>query len=288
MDALQIHPPIAWEDAACPFCAGRRRTTVVAPPDPALPCRVVRCGDCALAYTHPRPSPASVAALYPDDYAPHAPRPKQSRRSIVASVLPAPGRLLDFGCGAGSLLRQLHRRGWHVTGMDLSPRAVRHVREELGFDAIEGTLPHPHLAPASFDAITMIEALEHVHDPLGVLRAARDLLTPGGTLAITVPNLDSLSFHWFGAAWYGLDLPRHLTHFEPLTLVRMLEEADLHVKQLRPIRHNSWLRHSAARATAPPIWCRLLRHRLAAGVAGWYGALRMRGNGMLAVAVRPR
>ncbi len=287
MDALQLRPPITWEEAACPLCAGHRRTMLIAPPDATLPCRVVRCGDCGLAYTNPRPSPASVASLYPDDYAPHQPRPRQSRNSPIARVLRPPGRLLDFGCGAGALQRQLHKDGWRVTGLDLSPRAVRHVRERLGLEAIEGTLPHPDLLPASFDAITMAESLEHVHDPLGVLRAAHDLLRPGGTVVITVPNLDSFSFRWFGAAWFGLDLPRHLTHFEPPTLGRMLEHAGLRVEQLRPIRHNSWLRQSAARAPAPPHWCRLLRHRLPASVAGWYGALRMRGNGMLAVAVRP-
>lgn len=286
MDAQHLHPPIVWEETACPLCAGHRRTLLVTPSDPALPCRVVRCRDCGLAYTSPRPSPASISAVYPYDYAPHQPRLKSSRGSLLANVLPPRGRLLDFGCGAGALLRQMHRCGWRVTGIDLSPRAVRYVRERLGLHALEGTLPHPALSPASFEAITMAESLEHVHDPLAVLRAAHDLLTPGGTLAITVPNLDSLSFHWFGAAWFGLDLPRHLTHFEPVTLVRMLEHAGFRVEEVRPIRHNSWLRHSAARATAPPIWCRLLRRRLAASVAGWYGALRMRGNGMLVVAAK--
>jgi 2-polyprenyl-3-methyl-5-hydroxy-6-metoxy-1,4-benzoquinol methylase len=276
MDALHI----AWEETTCPLCAGRGATTLITPTD--LPCRVVRCRRCSLAYTNPRPSPASIGALYPDSYAPHKPRSKASRGGL-ADVLPAPGRLLDFGCGAGTLLAQLHRRGWQVVGMDQSPRAARDVRERLGLVAIEGTLPHPDLAPASFDAITMVEALEHVHGPLTVLRAARELLRPGGTLVVSVPNLDSLSFQWFGAAWIGLDLPRHLTHFEPLTLVRMLEHAELKVDQLRPIRHNSWLRRTARAATS---WRRLLRHRLPASVAGWYAALRMRGNGIMAVARR--
>ncbi len=121
---MDADPPIAWEDAACPLCAGHRRTTLIAPLD-ALPCRVVRCRDCGLAYTHPRPRPASIAALYPEDYTPHQPREKPSRRCLLANVLGPPGRVLDFGCGAGALLRQLHRRGWRVTGLDLSPHAVR-------------------------------------------------------------------------------------------------------------------------------------------------------------------
>ncbi len=89
---------------------------------------------------------------------------------LVLLRAPPGGRLLDFGCGAGGLLQQLHRLGWHVTGLDVSPRMVRHVRDRLGLPAFEGTLPHPDLTPGSFDAITMAESLEHVHDPLGVLR----------------------------------------------------------------------------------------------------------------------
>src|SRR5207244_3077368 len=108
--------------------------------------------------------------------------------------------------------------GWYVTGLDFSPRMVRHVRDRLGLPAIEGTLPHPALAPGSFEAITMSQSLEHVHDPLQVLRAAHDLLTPGGKVVVAVPNIGSLPFRWFGAAWFGLDVPRHLIHFEPLTL----------------------------------------------------------------------
>ena len=135
------------------------------------------------------------------------------------------GRLLDFGCGGGAYLERMHRQGWDVTGLDVSAAAVECVRTRLGLRALLGTLPHPELKPATFDVVTMWHSLEHVHEPLEVLRAAHQLLAPGGKLLVATPNIDSLPFRWFGQAWYGLDLPRHLTHFSSRTLRRLLERA---------------------------------------------------------------
>src|SRR5262249_60152055 len=64
------------------------------------------------------------------------------------------------------------------------------------------------------------------------------------------PNIDSLPFRWFGHAWFGLDLPRHLTHFAPWTLQLMLERAGFQVGPIRMVRHSDWLRSSAKLAFA--------------------------------------
>jgi SAM-dependent methyltransferase len=303
-----IAPSVEWEETPCLLCGGRTAETIVEAGDPlrgaaAGPAfRVVRCHECELCYTNPRPSPASIGRFYPDDYSPHQYRATAfakkrwhpwRRREPFPEMVPAPlgGRLLDFGCGAGENLHYLHRRGWRVTGLDVSPRMVCHVRQTLGLAALEGTLPHPDLAPGSFEAITMWQSLEHVHDPLRVLREAHRLLTPGGRVVIAVPNIESLPFRWFGADWFGLELPRHLTHFSPRTLGRMLERAGFYAGPVRLIRHNGWLRRSARLARRHPgrhpLWRRLLRYRLPASLAGWYTALRGRENCILAVGVRP-
>ena len=66
----------------------------------------------------------------------------------------------------------------------------------------------------------MWSSLEHVHEPRLAVRAAREVLRPGGLLVVYVPNLGSWSFRTFGEHWFALDLPRHLTHFTPETLGR--------------------------------------------------------------------
>jgi SAM-dependent methyltransferase len=248
---------------------------------------VVQCQDCGLCFTNPRPSPTAIRQFYPSEYRPH--RANRARKRGLFGLRPAEGRprfrqdpqllpwhgqgrLLDFGCGGGSFLRRMHCRGWQVTGLDISPAAVYRVRTELGLCALVGTLPHPDLRPASFDVVTMWEALEHVHDPLEVLRQARRLLAPGGKLVVTVPNIDSLPFRWFGHAWYGLDLPRHLTHFAPPTLQLMLRRAGFLAGPVRMVRHSRWLRWStqlARRSPRGPFWHRWLTCKPVSRLATW-------------------
>jgi 2-polyprenyl-3-methyl-5-hydroxy-6-metoxy-1,4-benzoquinol methylase len=292
-------PDIEWEESPCLLCGGRRWSIVIEAPDPApagagLWFAVVQCQDCGLCFTNPRPSARSISQFYTERYLPHRTRRKHSRwwrrlpllrRRIDKRVSTVPwngeGRLLDFGCGGGVFLALMHRRGWRVTGLDTSAAAVQRVRTELGLRALTGSLPHPELPEGGFDMITMWQSLEHVHDPVTVLRAARGLLAPGGRLVVETPNIDSLPFRWFGQGWFGLDLPRHLTHFVPETLCRMLHRAGFRTSPVRMVRHSDWLRSSArlaARLYGSRLWLRCLRMRTVSGLASWLSYLTGRAD----------
>jgi 2-polyprenyl-3-methyl-5-hydroxy-6-metoxy-1,4-benzoquinol methylase len=302
-------PAIEWEETDCLLCGGRRWSSLVEAPDTTtggtgLWFAVVQCEDCGLCFTNPRPSPGAIEQFYPEVYRPHhAPHPR--RRSRWRLRLPAAwrhrgkeyhmlawhgqGRLLDFGCGCGVFLEQMHRQGWQVTGVDISAAAVRRIRSELGLHAVVGSLPHPELQPGSLDVITMWHSLEHVHAPLTVLRDAYRLLVPGGLLLVAVPNVDSLPFRWFGQAWYGLDLPRHLTHFAPWTLQLMLERAGFRVGPIRMVRHSDWLRWSAKRACQrpeAPCWFHWLTAKPASRLISWYTYLTRQADCLLVTATR--
>jgi 2-polyprenyl-3-methyl-5-hydroxy-6-metoxy-1,4-benzoquinol methylase len=308
-------PPIAWEETDCLLCGGRRWVLLAEGPDATpggtgLWFAVVRCQDCGLCFTNPRPTPASMGYFYPPNYRPHycdpcPARNQQGALSLLSGLRSAlhgagwphkarqnlpwqgQGRLLDFGCGGGSYLERMHRRGWQVTGVDVSLSAIQRIRSELGLDALAGTLPHPELEPASFDVITMWHSLEHVHEPLTVLREAHRLLVPGGKLLVAVPNIDSLPFRWFGSAWYGLDLPRHLTHFTPATLRQMLQEAGFRIGPVRMVRHSHWLRWSARlahRMRHGPSWLRWLRVKPLSRLTAWCNCLRRQSDCVLVTA----
>src|SRR5262249_56183832 len=143
------------------------------------------------------------------------------------------GRSLDVGGGRGAFLDRMARRGWQVLGIDFSETAVASVRENYNLPALVGTLPHPALGPSSFDVVTMWQVVEHLHDPLHTLRHAREVLAPAGKLCVEVPALDSWAYRVFGPDWFGLELPRHLTHFTSDTLRAMLEKAGFAVTGLR-------------------------------------------------------
>jgi hypothetical protein len=199
-----------WEETDCLLCGHSEADLVLEAADPlpahqrGLRFAVVRCRHCGLVYTNPRPDAASMSRFYPADYAPHVVRFRRPARAkplwfsrLFGRPCPErrgrlpcspPGRLLDFGCGSGAFLQRMAACGWEVVGLDIAPQVVRALQQR-GFRALQGSLPHPQLAPQSFHVVTMWQALEHVHQPRLILRRAWELLVPGGYLIVTVPNL---------------------------------------------------------------------------------------------------
>ena len=112
----------------------------------------------------------------------------------------AGARVLDVGCGAGLLSEAMAREGAQVVGLDLAPELVEvaklHLYEsglqvDYRLQSVEALAAE---APASFDAITCMEMLEHVPDPASVIRACAMLLRPGGTLVLSTINRTPLAF----------------------------------------------------------------------------------------------
>jgi len=196
------------------------------------------------------------------------------------------GRLLDFGCGDGTFLRRMAAIGWQPTGLDFGERAVAAVRAS-GIPALQGTLPHPDLAPAGFDVITMRHAQEHVPDPRPVLTAALQLLRPGGLLIIQVPNFASWEIAYFGNAALTLDLPRHLLHFTPRTLGNLLSGCGFQIVQIRQRCRASWIRKSLAQSAQrghKGKWDWLLRFKPICALAASRAQRRGQGNEIIAIA----
>jgi len=299
---------LRWDDSPCPLCGAADAEPLFeasdptpAPDQPALRFLVVRCRQCQLIYTNPRPAADEIHRFYPPDYRPHHAKANQSGKPHRFERLlrptaarhgdwPGYGRLLDFGCGGGSFLRRMAELGWDATGLDSSPAAVEAVAADPRLKAVVGTLPHPDLKPSSFELITMWHSLEHVHDPLGVVRAAYHLLVPGGRLVVACPNIDSWAFRRYAESWFALDLPRHLTHFTPVTLAALLRTAGLRPIHTRGVRHSNWLRSSAARALDTRLgdWVdRLLQWKPAAKLAAWVAHSLGKSDCVLVAAERP-
>jgi len=190
------------------------------------------------------------------------------RDSQTAVPFVGAGQLLDYGCGSGDYALRMRERGWDVTGLDFSARAARAAEQVLGQPVLVGTLPHPAVARASLDMITMGAVLEHVHWPHTLIEAAAQALRPGGLLVVSVPNIDSFGYRAFGEDWWPLELPRHLLHFTPPTLRRLLESHGLRMQEVRLLGRGSWMRRSFDRSQRPerPPWRRLI---------GKLGCLRM-------------
>lgn len=112
-------------------------------------------------------------------------------RRIMELVGDRPGlRVLDVGCGNGRMGQKIREKGNYVAGVEISEKAVAMARSLLdaayAFD-IERPWPQ-ELQEADFDLVVLPEILEHVFDPVGVLKSVRSSLKPDGAIIITTPN----------------------------------------------------------------------------------------------------
>jgi len=134
------------------------------------------------------------------------------------------GRLLDVGCGDGSLGVELARRGWEVRGLDFDADAVA-VARGRGLTVDHGGLRAQRYPAASFEVVTMSHSLEHVPEPQAVLEEVRRILTPGGKAVILTPNASSWLHRRVGRDWQPLEPPRHLQVFTRRALCDLMERA---------------------------------------------------------------
>lgn len=139
-----------------------------------------------------------------------------------------PGKLLEIGCGDGQRLAAFRSLGWDVIGQETDPHAADSVRKSHGIDVLVGPVEEQGLAEESFDAIAMNHVMEHVHDPLSLIRECFHLLKPGGVLSIVTPNNQSFGHSIFKRDWRGLEPPRHLYIYSCSALERLVSLAGFH------------------------------------------------------------
>ena len=139
-------------------------------------------------------------------------------------------RLLDIGCGAGTLLAAARKNSWNAQGLDVSPIAVKHVRDS-GFEVFEGELQDAAFPSEHFDVVTAAELLEHLIDPQPVLQEVARILRPGGLFWTTTPHARGLSGRMLGLKWRCIWPPEHLQLFSVRGLKTLLRDAGF--RQLR-------------------------------------------------------
>ena len=110
-------------------------------------------------------------------------------------------------------------------GLELSADGVEFSRTRLNIDVLCEPAETMSLPDGSVDAVVMIEVIEHLLDPLSVLKAAHRVLRPGGTLLLTTPNFNAISRWGLGVGWSILSPGEHVYYFTASTLSRLLSRA---------------------------------------------------------------
>lgn len=134
------------------------------------------------------------------------------------------GRLLDIGCGMGYFLYACQNHGYDAEGLDISDDAALYIRNELKMPVAVGAIGNAHYENGAFDIITMWHSLEHCADPREYLEKAWQWLKPGGLLVVDIPNYRGTDAQKTWDSWKGWQLPYHLYHFTPDTLISLLEK----------------------------------------------------------------
>jgi 2-polyprenyl-3-methyl-5-hydroxy-6-metoxy-1,4-benzoquinol methylase len=192
----------------------------------------VTCQNCGLIYQNPRPTPAEIGQYYGPEYEVFSQKakgglfPKRGQAQRCQMVLDQKkfGTLLDIGCATGTFLLEMQKHpGWDLTGLEPDADAAQTARAQ-GLKVITGSLDSLELPAESFDAVTLWDVLEHLHNPGAALIKIRALLKPDGVLVARLPNGASQDARLFGPYWAGLDAPRHLYVFTLQTLTQLLQK----------------------------------------------------------------
>lgn len=160
-------------------------------------------------------------------------------------------RWLDLGCGAGTLLQAAVDGGWQAIGTEVAPAAVQAARA-AGLDVRLGETGDLDLRSAGFDVVSMVEVIEHVHDPHALLGEAARMVRPGGALYLTTPHGRGISARLLRTRWSVVTPPDHLQLLSIHGLRAALDDAGLVVRSvsthgLNPYELVAGLRHGRAR-----------------------------------------
>jgi 2-polyprenyl-3-methyl-5-hydroxy-6-metoxy-1,4-benzoquinol methylase len=213
---------------------------------------IVRCRNCGLAYLNPRPDASEIGAFYPPNYGEHvasaSPNPfALAEAAMVHRRCRRPGRILEIGCAAGYFLGAMRELGWEVAGVEPDPEAARKAASVDGATVKTGILQQGDFENSSFDAVALWSVLEHLHNPLDTMKIISGLLKPDGHLFFGIPNFGSLERKVFGSRWFGLDVPRHLYHFTPSTVRKLLSAAGLEPVEIMHASGHDTFKFSASR-----------------------------------------
>lgn len=197
--------------------------------------QLVKCSVCLLVFLSPRPSLEQLEGLYGQEYfSGHIQKDlnEETAQQRVKQLIPMfaeftrsvgkPGHLLEIGCGYGAYLAAARACGWETLGIEMSPHAAQVARQMYGLEIIQSSAEVVKDLSQKFDAVVMFSVVEHLANPLTVLRDVHERLSPRGLLWATAPNLGSLDRLFHGDHWSGWDLPFHLSHFTHQTIRRLL------------------------------------------------------------------
>lgn len=213
-----------------------------------------KCDGCHLVFTAPRPAIEKIGSYYQsEEYVSHSSTKKGLINRVYCIVrnytlnqkVSLVQRhsigmvLLDIGAGTGHFLKKAADYGFEVTGLepDETARKVAKLENKLELKDLSDLY---ELKQNSVDVITMWHVLEHVYDLKKDTTWMSQLIKSDGLWVIAVPNYTSYDAQYYKEHWAAYDVPRHLYHFEPATIIPMIENLGFDLLEMLPMKFDAY------------------------------------------------
>lgn len=201
---------------------------------------VFKCEDCGFVFTQNVPDEKEIAKYYVSpSYISHSDTKKglvntiyhfvrgimlHKKASLIKELtLLQNGKIVDYGAGTGSFAHTMQKKGWDVTAIEKSGQARAKAKEKYGIDL----LPESDLAKiesGSVDVFTLWHVIEHIQNVDAFWEEMHRILDETGIAVIACPNCSSYDAGNYREHWAAYDVPRHLWHFTPSTIMKQGEK----------------------------------------------------------------
>ncbi len=242
---------------ACPICSGQELEQYLSVKDHSISGEIFNismCKNCGFRFTNPVPSEATIGKYYQsDNYISHSDTNKgiinklyhlvrkrslKSKLDLINKKNPSKGTILDIGCGTGYFLQACKENGWKIEGMEPDSNARTLAEKHTGQTIYNDLFSIKE--EGKYDVITLWHVLEHVHKLKESIQHINKLLSKKGYLIIAVPNCLSYDSSTYKDFWAAYDVPRHLYHFTPPDMDKLLTKYSFVKTDQQPMLFDSF------------------------------------------------
>lgn len=227
----------------CPLCksnAIKKRFTCIDKFATGEEFDIYECDNCGLAFTQNIPDEKEIGRYYESpSYISHSNTNKgfvnsvyhlvrmimlrNKARLVERLTILKNGNILDYGAGTGYFARTMANRGWNVIAIEKSEKARELALKEFGFK-MQNTDALADIKDKELDVVTMWHVMEHIQDPDKMWNELHRILDDTGIAIVAVPNSISYDAQRYKEHWAAYDVPRHLWHFTPSSIMRWGEK----------------------------------------------------------------
>lgn len=212
-----------------------------------------QCSNCKLIFTNPRPPIGIIEQYYEsEEYISHQNKSNnltnkiyklvrqitiRNKVALINMLYPKKGKLLDIGCGTGYFIEAAKKSQWAVRGIEPN-RTARKLAQDKNLKVSKSLKDIND--NKKYDVITLFHVLEHIHNLRKSVKKIIEILDENGSLIVAVPNYNSHDSKIYGSNWAALDVPRHLYHFNKISMQKFADEFNLEIIDIKPMKFDSY------------------------------------------------